>query len=432
MASRNVVGANNWHSFDVTSTVADWIAGAQPNRGLLLRGTGSASLKFESSDTATAAQRPTLTVSYQCECGVACATSQGAGKVLMVVSNGGNPSATEAAQKAVFESWGYTVDTLDQNSGQTSYDTKVAVNDVVFVPASADASQVGTKLTATVKGVVSANAALTDELGLSSSQAYAAGDTLTIATNSHYITQPFGSARCASTTRTWRPISPAAARRRGLQSLGTWSASPSLAVLETGASKSGGGTAAGRRVLLPLGRKLDWRYLNNNGRLLVQRALDWGGNLTGPTAHWKLDDAAGTTAVDSEGGHHGTLVGGPAWTAGSLGGALDFDGLDDYVNLTSDAALDDIFAAGATVAAWINPATFGENNYGRVIDKDNNLTLPGSGWAIEFNGPGARLLLQRGFSTAGGEWATPIGSIALNAWQHVAVVYDGSAAANIP
>jgi hypothetical protein len=55
------------------------------------------------------------------------------------------------------------------------------------------------------------------------------------------------------------------------------------------------------------------------------------GNLIG---HWKFDEGAGMTAQDSSGrGNDGLLVDGPAWTAGQpgFGGALSFDGADDYV-----------------------------------------------------------------------------------------------------
>ena len=48
---------------------------------------------------------------------------------------------------------------------------------------------------------------------------------------------------------------------------------------------------------------------------------------------WKLDDGSGTTAIDSSsGGHNGTLTNGPVWVAGHLGGALQLDGTDDYVD----------------------------------------------------------------------------------------------------
>ena len=41
----------------------------------------------------------------------------------------------------------------------------------------------------------------------------------------------------------------------------------------------GGGNAAGRRVLVPVGEaNVDWRYLTGNGRLVVQRAIAWAMN----------------------------------------------------------------------------------------------------------------------------------------------------------
>jgi hypothetical protein len=51
-------------------------------------------------------------------------------------------------------------------------------------------------------------------------------------------------------------------------------------VLDKGMPTTNGPTAAGRRVMLPLGRSsipnFNWDYLNNNGQLIVQRALQWG------------------------------------------------------------------------------------------------------------------------------------------------------------
>lgn len=51
-------------------------------------------------------------------------------------------------------------------------------------------------------------------------------------------------------------------------------------------------------------------------------------------AHWKLDEAEGTTAHDSAGDNDGTIHGEPLWqpTAGKIDGALQLDGIDDCVS----------------------------------------------------------------------------------------------------
>ncbi len=69
-------------------------------------------------------------------------------------------------------------------------------------------------------------------------------------------------------------------------------------------------------------------------------------------AYWKLDEQEGSTAKDGAGDNHGTVSGDPAWQpdGGKIGGALQFDGIDDYIE--TGFALDP--ADGAfSVFAWI-------------------------------------------------------------------------------
>jgi parallel beta-helix repeat protein len=75
---------------------------------------------------------------------------------------------------------------------------------------------------------------------------------------------------------------------------------------------------------------------------------------TGPVAHWKLDEGSGAIAYDSAGTNDGTISG-AVWTTGLLGGALDFDGVDDYVEFASVAALQ---GDSLTALAWIRVDEF--------------------------------------------------------------------------
>ena len=157
-------------------------------------------------------------------------------------------------------------------------------------------------------------------------------------------------------------------------------------------------------------------------------------NLVG---YWRLDESSGSTSAwdSSENGNHGKLIEMDPlidWVPGHLEGALDFDGVDDSVDLGSDWGVDNIFDGGATISAWIYPRGWGENEFGRILDKADNLGTNRNGWAFELYGARRSLLLQRGFVGGIGNWVTPDDSISLNTWQHVAVVYNSSSYANDP
>jgi hypothetical protein len=51
-------------------------------------------------------------------------------------------------------------------------------------------------------------------------------------------------------------------------------------------------------------------------------------------AHWKLEETKGVIAHNSINANHGTLSGEPLWqpSGGKVGGALEFDGIDDYIS----------------------------------------------------------------------------------------------------
>jgi hypothetical protein len=68
-----------------------------------------------------------------------------------------------------------------------------------------------------------------------------------------------------------------------------------------------------------------------------------------PVAYWDFDDGSGTTATDKIGSYNGTLAG-PTWTQnGKAGGALAFDGVDDYVSITPTTLLGSAFS----ISAWV-------------------------------------------------------------------------------
>src|SRR5207247_1743894 len=75
----------------------------------------------------------------------------------------------------------------------------------------------------------------------------------------------------------------------------------------------------------------------------------------GLTAYWNLNEGTGTVAADSSGnGNDGTLMNGPAWTAGTTGTGLAFDGVTNYVLIPHAAVLDTF---PLSMAIWFKTTT---------------------------------------------------------------------------
>ena len=87
---------------------------------------------------------------------------------------------------------------------------------------------------------------------------------------------------------------------------------------------------------------------------------------------WRLDEGAGAVAGDSSGtGNNGDLVGDPQWVAGQIGKALQFNGVDDYVEVPHHETL--TVDNEVTVMAWINAErhTFPGQNWQGIMAKGN-------------------------------------------------------------
>ncbi|MCP3684906.1 MAG: hypothetical protein GY861_19770 [bacterium] len=76
--------------------------------------------------------------------------------------------------------------------------------------------------------------------------------------------------------------------------------------------------------------------------------------------YWSFDETSGSIASDdSDSGNDGTLNGDPQWITGKVGNALQFDGVDDHVQV------DDTFniAGDFSIGMWINVASWDKNEY---------------------------------------------------------------------
>ncbi len=212
---------------------------------------------------------------------------QGTVKVLFVVTSAGNPTAQELARQTLMESWGFVVTLINASSPQAALDAAVSQSNVAYISEEIDPSEVGTKLKDVTIGVVNEEIELADEFGFSTSDFMSKDrDQLKIVDNSHYITSTFDMGYMtifSSVQPVWMLASGVAP---GLRVLGEYhnvggerNNKRSLVVLELGAQLYGGGTAAGRRVLLPWGGDaFGFASLNADGQTLMKRAIEWAAN----------------------------------------------------------------------------------------------------------------------------------------------------------
>ena len=142
--------------------------------------------------------------------------------------------------------------------------------------------------------------------------------------------------------------------------------------------------------------------------------------------HWTFDDGSGVNATDSSGNENTGTVNGATWSGGTLNGALDFDGTDDYVDLGNL----DIPGNQLTISGWINA-----DNFTHLTDHDAPIVSKAIGtaeqsyfWMLSSikseSNTSLRFRLKTNDITT-----TLVGSsvvLTTNTWIHVAAVYDGS------
>jgi hypothetical protein len=133
----------------------------------------------------------------------------------------------------------------------------------------------------------------------------------------------------------------------------------------------------------------------------------WGQEIVDPTllAHWKLDEAEGDTARDETADtHDATVVGEPSWepNGGMVNGALQLDGMDDYVTTGSVLNPSD---GPFSVFAWVKGGAASQVILSQFNGHDWLLNDSGGALMTDLKGSGRRAkALYSGVFTADGEW----------------------------
>ena len=141
-------------------------------------------------------------------------------------------------------------------------------------------------------------------------------------------------------------------------------------------------------------------------------------DVTDPTliAHWPLDEAQGVIAYNDASDRDGTLNNGPVWQpdGGMVAGALQFDGIDDYVS--TDPVLNPADDGAFSVLGWVKGGAPGQAILSQMDAANWLLTDSAEGCLMtELKAPGrdGKSLLSQSVITDGD-------------WHRIAFVWDGS------
>jgi hypothetical protein len=175
--------------------------------------------------------------------------------------------------------------------------------------------------------------------------------------------------------------------------------------------------------------------VGNGPHILTARARDLSGNVgtatlevivsndapppgIGLIAAYGFGEGSGTVASDASGRGHAGMIRGARWTAGGrFGGALLFDGADDWVTVSHAEDLD--LPTGMTVMAWVRPTSL--QGWTTVVLKERPSGLAYALYASDNSSRPPAAYVNVGADTASAGAA----SLPLFTWSHLAGTYDG-------
>jgi hypothetical protein len=144
----------------------------------------------------------------------------------------------------------------------------------------------------------------------------------------------------------------------------------------------------------------------------------------GLVAAFGFNEGGGSSTADATGNGHTGAVSGATWTTqGRFGGALAFDGVNDWVTVSSTALL--ALTTGMTLEAWVFP-TAHSPNWNNVIIKERP---SGEVYNLYSN---IDTSVPTVYVVRAAAPTVPLDSrgtaqLPLNTWTHLAATYDGAA-----
>jgi len=199
------------------------------------------------------------------------------GRLLMMVGNASNIGADDLRLIDMFDSWGWVVTTISDETSQSDIEDMEDSFDVIFVSTTTNSSTVGYKLDNISIGAVAHEVGLHNEWMISGSHSHVGTDSVNITNNTHYITEPFntGLLKILNNIQTVRALQSPWAGAETLAIYGADTNRPTVSAFDYGVKDKDGNENPGRRVILPWSASADPSWFNDDGKTILKRSLEW-------------------------------------------------------------------------------------------------------------------------------------------------------------
>jgi hypothetical protein len=159
-------------------------------------------------------------------------------------------------------------------------------------------------------------------------------------------------------------------------------------------------------------------YSSGNAIRFQENGIFWAGEI------WVRDTNASAapllTIEDSSGSNNHGIADATKQVDGIDSYAREFDGANDIVQIPDSTDLR--MTTGGTISAWIYPRSYGEGNYGRIVDKGtDNVGTNGYYFSLNSATQSTQFRINASTQTMGHN-----GAVKLYEWQHVAVTFTNT------
>ncbi len=143
--------------------------------------------------------------------------------------------------------------------------------------------------------------------------------------------------------------------------------------------------------------------------------------ISGLKGHWEFEEGSGNLASDSSGNGRNGSLSGPTWSAGIIGGALNFDGSNDGLSFSYPTL------ANYTVTAWVKADSGGNSVFPRIMNTPEFILYWGRrDDGFEPDQKTVKFVAERSVGV-GGVWNTTDNVIGDGQWFHIAATLNASA-----